>query len=769
MCSNTLMLIVSFVAIALSACGGGGGSDGGSGNNGGGFTLSTQTATFTGKIQTSGPSSQVIQVHLTDSATASIAAGYRQGVVPASWLSAGLSGTGSNYTLVLSITPQGMAMALGTYTTTLSVATNNSSDDTLQARDIAVTFTLRDGLRITSGVNQFAFGTAGAPPATQSLQFTVASPAGIAWTAASSVPWMTPPSGTHTGPGTFDVTVNNTGLRADSNLGHQGSVTLTNTQDPTDTAVLQVSFVLQAPGIGISHVLPGSFGTATFGGDSGFESGTVALRITLGTGTNEFPWTATLTTTNGGNWLTADVTSGMVSEASSVIELNADRTQVSRGEYQGELRVSANVNGGFVQAVTPVVLRVEDNRIVVDANGVALSSFPSRSVLQRTLRVYDSWDSSTTAWQANADQSWLSVTPSGTAGDDLVLTADPAGLAAGQYTATVTITSNTARVVNQESVRVGFTVRGTNPVAVIDLDESAGLLAVNPVDPEIYVCGSIGNIITAYDIYSGVALRTFPMTNCGALLVSSDGRTLFMQRHDGNTVQADALDPVSGATQVTHNLNTTRLASMVYARPDARPLLISNGDTIDLVSGERVPQGLVTSSPFGVARNQRAIWTRDIFDFRSTYAHDLRYSAISSSPVQIRLRATNSGQAPTEERGSVSDLALSSSGDKVYVAAVPPVGQFDVLDPADMTLSGMLPGAGGPSNVETSWNGLLVAGASVVSGDDLWVYDLTGAERARLDSGTGSLRNDTVKFSGDGTRIVSGSNVGLRIQNAPVP
>jgi hypothetical protein len=51
---------------------------------------------------------------------------------------------------------------------------------------------------------------------------------------------------------------------------------------------------------------------------------------------------------------------------------------------------------------------------------------------------------------------------------------------------------------------------------------------------------------------------------------------------------------------------------------------------------------------------------------------------------------------------------------------------------------------------------------------DLWVCDAAGAERARVDSG-GSLWTDAVKFSADGTRIVTGSSVGLRIQNAPVP
>jgi hypothetical protein len=404
----------------------------------------------------------------------------------------------------------------------------------------------------------------------------------------------------------------------------------------------------------------------------------------------------------------------------------------------------------------------------VEANGVALSSFPGRSVLERTVHVYDSWDSSATQWEASDDQSWLTVTPSGSAGGNLMLTANPAGLADGQYTATVTITSNTARVVNQQTIRVGFTVRGTNPVALVDQAGEASILAVNPVEPEVYVCDSIGSI-TAYDIYSGASLRTFPATNCFALLVSGDGQTLFMQRHNGSSFVVDAFDPVSGNVQATYDLNTTMFGPIAYVRPDAHPLLISNGDTTDLLSGERVPQGLVTSNPFGVARNQRAIYTRDLFDLRSIYAIGLRYSPLFNSPVMLQPFATNPGQAPTEDRGTVSDLALSSSDDKVFVAAGPPVGQFDVLDAADLTLSGALPGAEISNNTETSWNGLVAAGASVTSGDDLWVYDEAGAERARLDSGSGSLFGDTVKFSGDGTRIVSGSTVGLRIQNAPVP
>src|SRR5262245_333453 len=217
-------LLLGVAAIILSGCGGGGGG-GGAGNNNndnkaGGFTLSAQSATLTGKIRAPAPS-QAIQIHLTESGTASIAAGYRQGVSPAAWLDAGIRHeVGSDYTLVLSINLNGMTMALGTYTTTLTVATNDSAGTPLQARDIEVTFTLRDGVHIDP--QAFANGIAGKPPATQMLQFTVTSPAGITWRASSNASWLTAPSGTHTGPGTLDITVDNTGLRADT---HEGVVT----------------------------------------------------------------------------------------------------------------------------------------------------------------------------------------------------------------------------------------------------------------------------------------------------------------------------------------------------------------------------------------------------------------------------------------------------------------------------------------------------------------------------------------------------------------
>jgi hypothetical protein len=58
---------------------------------------------------------------------------------------------------------------------------------------------------------------------------------------------------------------------------------------------------------------------------------------------------------------------------------------------------------------------------------------------------------------------------------------------------------------------------------------------------------------------------------------------------------------------------------------------------------------------------------------------------------------------------------------------------------------------------------------SALAAGDIWVYDSAGVARVRLDSGTGTLYDDRVKVSGEGTRVISDSTAGLRIQNAPLP
>src|SRR5882757_7228512 len=87
------ILLIGFLAL-LTACGGGGGGGGspGPGPASGGFTLSAKSLSFKGKRGAVPPFEQVISMTLTDSATAVVAAAYKAGVTPPTWLAVTASG-----------------------------------------------------------------------------------------------------------------------------------------------------------------------------------------------------------------------------------------------------------------------------------------------------------------------------------------------------------------------------------------------------------------------------------------------------------------------------------------------------------------------------------------------------------------------------------------------------------------------------------------------------------------------------------------------------
>jgi len=84
---------------------------------------------------------------------------------------------------------------------------------------------------------------------------------------------------------------------------------------------------------------------------------------------------------------------------------------------------------------------------------------------------------------------------------------------------------------------------------------------------------------------------------------------------------------------------------------------------------------------------------------------------------------------------------------------------------------GTLAGDSHPNSIEASWNGLVAAMASVIApmNANLWVYDASGVRRALLSAAPGGtwLFERTLRFSGDGTRLFSTSETGMRIQAVP--
>lgn len=782
-----LGILMAALAAALAGCGGGGGGGGGgSAPPSGTFTLSATSVTFTAKVGVALPAPQVVTAHITGTGAAKIGAAYANGATPAPWLTVTVAGSGSDYSFTLSANTT--ALNSGSYTATLTVGTADANNTILQTQQLTVTYSVHGGLVMNTPA-QSATAVGGDSNATQMLTFAVNSPSTIQWTSSSNASWLTGPPATQTGGGNFALTVDSTGLKSGT---YNGVLTITNAADVTDTATLAVTLTVTLPTLTVSA------NQLLLGGTTGLDLSTQPLSFSLNTNQGSYPWSIVASTTTGGSWLVVSgAAAGSVSATSAMVSLDASRGALLAGTYLGQVVVQVTVNGEVVSQTVAVSLNVDPNRLVVTAQGVAFSSFPSRQVLSRTLGVSNSWGLSGVRWAATSDTpSWLTVTPGGTTGTPLVLTATPGTLTAGQYTAFVTLTSPDTGVGNTETVRVGLTVGTSDPAPSIDV---AGVVmpgfVASPVEPVIFgASGAVGAPIDVYDVNTGVRLRSFAaggssFTQAFGLTVSGDGQTLYVLdvAAGGNVIRV--LDAMTGAVLNSYSgvgtlANLATVPPLQVVRPNAHPLLLSGstGDAYDLATGAHTMISIGGAPVVMVpSPDQRKLYTEDTALSPGTvYEFSMVYSTLPGAGLSLTQTASNLGNGLTGSNGVVDslaagrDIAVAADGSKVYVAGAGNYG-FGVLDGTSLLLS-VLPGQAYPNSIDASWNGLIACGEQ--SGGpvgDILVYDASGTQQgAALLSGPsipGSLFARSLRFSGDGTRLISdaGNNTGgpLRFQTAP--
>jgi hypothetical protein len=708
-----------------------------------------------------------VLVTLADTTSAAVGAGYAPGIVPPSWLTISVTGSGLQYSFAFFANQTNLAP--GTYTTTVTIGTSNSTGTILQTRDVQVSYTIREGIT-TQTPPPVLSGVAGSSQSNLSFLFYATAPASLQWVATSSQPWLQPPAGTQTGPGGRTATVDTSILPPGQAT---ATLTLTNVADSTDTATLLVTVNMSAP------VLATSVSAIELGGASGLETAPIPLTFSLGTGSNAYPWTLTPTTTSGGSWLIVSSDAGTVAGSDITVDVSADWALLASGTYTGNLELRAMVNGVAVMRLLPVTARIEGNRLLVSDTGVAFSSFPSREVLSRTFAVRNTRDESGVPWQATSGAAWLQATLTGDTGDPLVLTADPVVAGPGQHFANVTVISPSTRILNTETIRVGFTVGMTDPVSLIDLPAADGFVTVaNPVEPEVFLVTYPGNLIEVYDLYSGALLRTLPATGGTprSLSMSPEGLSLYVVDDVATGDRVLELDPVTGAVQRTFMLaNDLGFYSMnvAYARPDAHPVLLTTiqGEIFDAAMGTPFNARADGGHSIDVSSDQRYVFTMNTGSTPATiYRYALRYSSLAPTGLTSVRQIEQRGLGETYWADNGQDVAVAASDAIVYIAAGSPY-QFDILNANTLARVDFLPGVPYPNNIETCWNGF-VAGGVEDSGApaDIFVYASTGMPLAQLDAGTGpnsGLTARTLRFSGDCTRIVTASFAGLRIQDAP--
>jgi hypothetical protein len=443
------------------------------------------------------------------------------------------------------------------------------------------------------------------------------------------------------------------------------------------------------------------------------------------------------------------------------VTLTPDATGLSGGTHSGSVTFSTQVNGDVVSTNLPVTFNQESHKLLVDGNGVAFAKTPTLSKLTRTLKVRDNLGLATN-WTATSSDGWLSVTPSsGTAGDNVVLTADPSTLAADSVNlATVTITSSDTSVENTEKIRVGLWVGAADPTPTA-ISLTTANVAADPIRP--YAYAAVGADIQVYNVFTGSLLKTIAgvASAVGFMTVSHDGSTLYAVDATNSKIVPVTLD--SGAVGTAFSFTSfSSLKVIDYTRTNGVELIISgSGGQIFNATGTLFPSTFAGNTVVTASRGGTRLCTVDVgISAYSISCPTLDFTSLNGGQLLLGNTFTVSGIS-----GNGMDVALKGDGATLYVASggVTELSAYltSGQNPAYVG-SGLSPAPTGlhPNNAEIAADGRIFASAPnpVFGPADVWIFDANGTSPTTLKiaaGGSDQIFNRQLRISGDGIRLIT--------------
>lgn len=372
------------------------------------------------------------------------------------WLSVSpLSGElRANETIDLSISVNVTALAIGTYTGTVSISDPGATNS---PQTITVTLHVNGPPRI--GLNpstlSFAAPVNGPDPASKIVTIQNTGGGALNWTASFSPSWLTgsPSSGTLTAGASQDVTlsVNVAGLSSGT---HNGTMTVTAAGASNSPQTAGVTLTLSGtPAIGLTPP------TLAFdAAQGGAAPPTKALSLT-NVGGGSLNWTAAATAA----WLGVAPTSGSLSPGlSQALTVTVDPTGLAEGIYSASVTITAPGASNTPRSTT-VTLNVNVvPKIGVNPKTLAFGAATDTGSSAPSALSVTNAGSGTLVWSAVVADSWLSVDPVGGSvaaldSQPLLLSVNAAGMAPGVYTTTIQF-SDPAASNSPQTVAVELTV-----------------------------------------------------------------------------------------------------------------------------------------------------------------------------------------------------------------------------------------------------------------------------------------------------------------------
>ena len=652
-----------------------------------------------------GASSQSLLVNgaigTTYSASVSLTSG-----TSSNWLSvspsSGTFSTGTPTALTVSIINQ--TLPVGTYTASITI-TNSSGVTT-----VPVTLSVTSGQVLVSNPGSFTFqvpaGSSG--PTSQTLILntsTGSTPTGLSYTITPSVSWLSvTPAAAQTTPAYLSVVVNTAGLPSGFNVGTLSISALGAANNPL---VIPVVVAI----VGGVTITPNTLSFSAFPGGSSPP----AQLLTL-TASNATTFVASAYTSSGGNWLSV---SPQTSTTPASLAVTASTTNLAIGTYTGTVAITS---AGTTQNI-PVTLTVsttgQGGSLTVTPTTLTFNiptggGNPGIQGIQVTSASYGV--SFTAAATTTTGGSWLSVSPTIAAVPvNLGISVNPAGLAAGTYQGTITLTPTggspqTVAVTMVVQAPATLTVSpstmsfayrtGDSPPASQSISvsssgtalgftasaSSSGWLTVNPAS------GTTPGTVTVSINPSGLTPSTTPLT--GTITIAGSGGNTTSQTVNVSLTVTGPLPTVSRVVNAASYTGTsiapgeivTLFGDSIGPATQATLTLDSTGKVATTLGGVQVLfNGLPAPMIFASSTQVSAVVPYGIAGRLSTFVQ-IQYQGVKSNAVTVPVSTTApgiftlnaSGSGPgaiLNEDGSVNTPTSGASAGSVVVLYVTGEGQ----------------------------------------------------------------------------------------------
>jgi len=331
--------------------------------------------------------------------------------------------------------------------------------------------------------------------------------------------------------------------------------------------------------------------------------------------------------------------------------------------------------------------------------GVGFSSVPGWSRLSRSIAIRDNLAKST-VWSAHSDQSWLSVTPSGTTGGSggtLTLNANPASLQMDAISyATVTITSSDSTVQPVEKIVVGLW-RGSVTPQDASLPLTYSTIVADPVAPLIYAAGTPGSIDVINTYTQQIVASIATSLGGDSMTVSADGSMLYLLDTTGFKVGVIDLSARRQLTtwSLVQPLNRV-IGHIKYIRPNGvGVVLIDDGQAYLASSGKEISDATGLGGINYAGQSTIAASS----DGRIVFSENREMSPATITRFDVDYSDTNGGTfvmqvMKQDDRGASyngQQIATNTDGSRLYVASGSPYNTLQ-LDPLTLAAIGPLTG-----------------------------------------------------------------------------